>query len=32
MAERFHVLFDDIQFRRLFPLVQPVAKDQLSLF
>ena len=32
MAERFHVLFPDNEFRRLFPLIQPVARDQLSLF
>ncbi len=32
MAERFRVLFDDSEFRHLFPLIQPVARDQLSLF
>ena len=32
MAERFHVLFDDIEFRRLFPVAQPIARNQLSLF
>ncbi len=32
MAERFRVLFDNGEFRRLFPLIQPAPRDQLSLF
>ncbi len=32
MAERFRVLFTDSEFRRLFPLIQSVARDQLCLF
>ncbi len=32
MAGRFRSLFDDAEFRRLFPLVQKPAEEQLSLF
>ena len=31
-AERFHTLFTDEEFKLLFPMVQPKARNQLSLF
>jgi DNA polymerase I len=31
-AERFHTLFTDAEFKRLFPHVQPKVRDQLTLF